>query len=227
MNGITIKGSKRMSGSPLVDIAYEKIRHNLLNADYAPGVLLSESELAAQLNMSRTPVRDAIRLLEKEGFVQTLSKRGIRVNAIEVQELFDIFDLLNALYLYALDVVEQYHDEIDLLKMGTYLDRLIEASDRKRYREYYENGLLFMRTLLEATHNRHILQTFDAYKDKVLFFVVAHRSYKRPNRPYTGRAVYSEMYRCLTDGDVRGARTTLRNSKWHVRDELLRGSGDY
>ncbi len=215
-----------MSGSPLVEIAYEQIRHNLLNADYAPGMLLSESELAAQLNMSRTPIRDAIRLLEKEGFVQTLSKRGIRVNAIEVQELFDIFDLLTALYLYTLDVVEQYSGEINLPKMKTHLDALIEASELKKYRDYYENGLLFMRTLLETIHNRHILQTFDAYKDKILFFVVVHRSYKRPNRPFTGKVVYTELYERLMEGDIRGARQTLRNSKWHVRDEVIRGGMD-
>jgi len=215
-----------MSGSPLVEIAYEQIRHNLLNADYAPGMLLSESELASQLNMSRTPIRDAIRLLEKEGFVQTLSKRGIRVNAIEVQELFDIFDLLTALYLYTLDVVEQYRGEFNLPKMKTYLDALIEASDRKKYRDYYENGLLFMRTLLETIHNRHILQTFDAYKDKILFFVVVHRSYKRPNRPFTGRMVYTELYERLVEGDIQGAKQTLRNSKWHVRDEVIRGGMD-
>jgi DNA-binding GntR family transcriptional regulator len=211
-----------MSGSPLVEIAYEKIRHRLLNADYSPGVLLSESGLAAELNMSRTPVRDAIRLLEKEGFVQTLTKRGIRVNTIEINELFDMFDLLTALYLFTLDIVEQYHDEIDLERMRAYLDKVIEASENKRYREYYENGLLFMRTLLETIHNRHILQTFDMYKDKILFFVVAHRSYKNPNRPYTGKKAYSEIYRYLSEGDIRGAKKEILNSKWHVRDELVR-----
>jgi DNA-binding GntR family transcriptional regulator len=211
-----------MSGSPLVEMAYEKIRQGLLNADYSPGVLLSESDLAAQLNMSRTPVRDAIRLLEKEGFVQTLSKRGIRVNTIEINELFDMFDLLTALYLFALDIIEEYHDEIDLVKLRYYLDKVIDASEHKRYREYYESGLLFMRTLLETIDNRHILQTFDLYRDRILFFVVAHRSYKKPNRPYTGKKTYSEIFRYLTEGDIRGAKKEILHSKLQVRDELLR-----
>ncbi|MEK3914184.1 GntR family transcriptional regulator [Paenibacillus sp. FSL H7-0331] len=211
-----------MSGASLVEYAYEKIRQRLLNADYSPGVLLSEGELAAQLNMSRTPIRDAIRLLEKEGFVQTLTKRGIRVNTIEINELFEMFDLLTALYLFTLDIIEQYHDEIDLERMGAYLGEIIGASEQKRYREYYENGLLFMRTLLETIHNRHILQTFDSYKDKILFFVVAHRFYKNPNRPFTGKNIYSEILRYLTAGDIQGAKKEILNYKWNVTDELLR-----
>lgn len=211
-----------MSDLPLVEIAYQEIRQKLLNAEYLPGNLLSESELASGLNMSRTPIRAAIAQLEKEGFVETLKKRGILVKEIDIKELYDIFDLMTALYFYALDVTEQHQYEIDLDTMKLYLDKLIEASEQKRYRDYYENGLLFMNTILATIDNRCIQQTFDTYKDKLLFFVVAHRSIKGTNRPYTGKKLYADIYRLLTEGNFKEAKKAILESKWNVREELIR-----
>ncbi|TMV43927.1 GntR family transcriptional regulator [Paenibacillus mesophilus] len=211
-----------MSEMPLVEIAYQDIRQKLLNAEYLPGHLLSESELANGLNMSRTPVRSAIAQLEKEGYVETLKKRGILVKAIDIKELYDIFDLMTALYFFSLDVAEQQQYEIDLDRMQLFLNQLIEASEHKKYRDYYENGLLFMQTILEAIDNRAILQTFQAYKDKLLFFVVAHRSLKGSNRPYTGKKLYADILRLLRDGNFKAAKQAILESKWNAREMLLR-----
>jgi len=212
-----------MPAMPLADLAYQDIRQKLLNGEYLPGDLLSESELAAGLGMSRTPIRDAIMQLEKEGFVQTLFKRGILVKQIEIHEIYDILDLLNVLYFHALDCMEEYQYELDLKAMKTYLDQIFEASERRKYREYYESGLMFMRCLLVAIENRCMLETFNRYKDKLLFFVVAHRATKGSNRPYTGKQLYSEIYLQLTDGKLREAKEALLESKRRTKEELVRG----
>ncbi|GAA3400693.1 GntR family transcriptional regulator [Paenibacillus hodogayensis] len=211
-----------MSDLPLVDIAYQEIRQNLLSGQYLPGHLLSESDLAGKLNMSRTPVRAAITQLEKDGFVETLNKRGILVKEVDARELFDMFDLLNALYVYALDQFDEYAYELDLDSFKKYLDRLTEASVEKRDRDYYENGLLFMRTLLAMLDNRCMEQTFDRYKDKILFYVVAHRSQEGKHRPYTGKKLYADIYRFLCEKNYREAKMAILEAKRKLREDLLR-----
>ncbi|PAK55809.1 GntR family transcriptional regulator [Paenibacillus sp. 7541] len=211
-----------MSELPLVEVAYRTIREKLLNAEFLPGSLFSENELAQQLNMSRTPIRDAIRLLEQEGFVETLTKKGIRVNSIDINELFDMFDLLTALYLFALQVVEQYDEPVDLQTMERYLNQMIAASERKQFREYYESGLSMMRTFLESIHNEVILKTFDLYRDKIIFYIVSHRSYNNPSRPYTGKKSHNDIYMHLRERDYTAAKKALLDAKWYVRDEIVR-----
>ncbi|MFC4807875.1 GntR family transcriptional regulator [Paenibacillus sp. GCM10023250] len=211
-----------MSDLPLVDIAYRHIRQKLLNGDYVPGTLLSENELAAELSMSRTPVRDAMAVLSREGFVETLKKRGILVKGIDIKELYDMFDLLTALYVYVLDALEPRQFEEVLPTMKRYLDELADASERKRYRDYYENGLLFVRTLLAASRNQCILQTFDTYKDKILYFVVLYRTVNSPNRPYTSRKLYSEVYERLTEGKLTAAKQAFVEAMKNNREELVR-----
>jgi len=211
-----------MSDSNRAEVAFKQLRHKLLNGDYLPGTLLSESELADSLGMSRTPVRAAITQLEKEGYVQTLSKRGVLVKGVDIDELYDMFDLLDALYNFALDRIEEYHYELDLEAMRGHLDRMIQASEQKNHREYYEYGMMFMNTMLEAIENRSIQETFQRYKDKIIFFVVSYRSTKGSTRPYTGKQLYSDIYVLLTERKFQEAKVALREHKRKTRDDLLR-----
>ncbi|MBN2981300.1 MULTISPECIES: GntR family transcriptional regulator [Cohnella] len=210
-----------MPALSLAEFAYQEIRQKLLNGEYLPGTLLSENELANGLGMSRTPLRDAVMQLEKDGFVETLFKRGILVKQIDIMEVFDIFELLTALYIYALDYMEEYHYKVDLNALRMYLDKIIEASEKQKYREYYESGLMFMGSLLGTIENRVIQETFNRYKDKILFFVVAHRSTKGSNRPYTGKKLYSEIYLHLTEGNFQAAKAAILESKRKSREEVL------
>lgn len=211
-----------MSDIPLGDIAYQAIRQKLLNAEYVPGDLLSESELAGALKMSRTPIRTAIDRLEKEGFLETLKKRGVLVKELNFNELFDIFDLMNAMHMYVIQIIEQEQYEMDLEEMKRCLDALVLASEEKRYRDYYENGLLLMRSLLATIHNRCFLDTFNMYKDKILFFVVATRSTRRQNQPYTGKKLYTEIYEALAARNFEQAKKAIQESKTKSREELVR-----
>lgn len=214
-----------MSDVPLVEIAYQHIRHQLLNGAYLPGHLFTESELATELGMSRTPIRAAVSLLEKEGFVQTLYKRGIVIKGIETKDLYHIFDLLNALYSYALDCMDHgMYYELNLPQLRTHYDQLIEASDNQQYRAYYENGLMFMHTLLASIGNRYITETFNLHRDKLLFYVVAYRLTKGANRPYTGRKLYEEIYNRLAEGKYLEAKKAIMEHKRNMREDLLRNS---
>lgn len=145
------------------------------------------------------------------------------VKEINVKELFDIIDLFSALYMYALDILEQELYEIDLEAMKECLDSLIRASEEKRSRDYYENGLLLMRTLLASVQNQCILNTFDSYKDKLLFYIVVSRATKHQNQPYTAKKLYVEIYEHLSTRDFAKVKKALQDSEYQrARDQLVR-----
>jgi len=76
-----------------VDTAVEMIRERLISGTLTPGERLGEAELAVELNMSRTPVREALRLLSAEGLVQIHTNRGARVAAWSADELDAVFEI--------------------------------------------------------------------------------------------------------------------------------------
>ena len=61
---------------------YEFLKDRIVNGTYAPGEKLNERELAQLVNVSRTPVREALRVLQHEGFVTTIAKRGVSVKEV-------------------------------------------------------------------------------------------------------------------------------------------------
>ena len=76
---------------------YKTIKKRLLDQVYASGQVLSERKLAAELQISRTPVRRAILELQKEGWVQYLPHRGILIKDLGMKDLKNIFQIRTAL----------------------------------------------------------------------------------------------------------------------------------
>ena len=72
---------------------YEKIKEGIINGAFAPGLPINESEFARDLDVSKTPVREALRQLEREGLVETIPGRGSGVAHITFQDIREIFEV--------------------------------------------------------------------------------------------------------------------------------------
>lgn len=85
----------------LKDRAYEALKEMILTEIFPPGSFLSERQLVARLDMSKTPIRAALERLENEGLVSVSPQQGILVREISVHEVVDIFDVRIALEQFA------------------------------------------------------------------------------------------------------------------------------
>lgn len=75
----------------LKNYAYQTLKERLINCVYEPGSLLKEGQLAEELDLSRTPIREALNRLETDGFVKILPKKGIYVPEIQLSDILQIF----------------------------------------------------------------------------------------------------------------------------------------
>ncbi len=80
---------------------FERLRRLILNGEYGPDERLVEEHLAERLGVSRTPVRQALTMLEAEGLVEISPNRGAAVCSFSIQEVWDIYDLRAVLEGYA------------------------------------------------------------------------------------------------------------------------------
>ena len=81
----------------LVDGAYQSIRRRILDNVWSPGYQALEQEVALELGMSRTPVREALIRLAREGLVEVVPRRGMRVLPVSPADMKDIYEILSAL----------------------------------------------------------------------------------------------------------------------------------
>src|SRR4051794_38902095 len=85
------------SGRLLRETVYEQLRADMISCKLAPGAEIREAELAARFDMSKSPVRDALMRLEREGLVITLPRQGYRVAPVSLGDVLDMFHLRAAL----------------------------------------------------------------------------------------------------------------------------------
>ena len=97
---------------PLREIVYETLRDAIRKKIYKPGDRIMESKIADELKVSRTPVREAIRRLEQEGYLFTIYHRGTFVPSVTLRDIEDIFAIRRALEALACSLLaERIHDD--------------------------------------------------------------------------------------------------------------------
>jgi GntR family transcriptional regulator, rspAB operon transcriptional repressor len=77
----------------LTDQIHERMREEILNATWRPGDIVIEPELAARYGVSKTPVREALRLLSQEGWIVTMPRKGYLVRPLRLNDVREVFEL--------------------------------------------------------------------------------------------------------------------------------------
>lgn len=112
------------------DVAYEKIKELILNEDIGPGEIVSENQLAEYLNMSRTPVREAIRRLEAEGILVSRQGVGTIVKMLTLKEIEDIFEVREAMELIASETAIKNITEQEIKEVRENFQNLLDRYHR-------------------------------------------------------------------------------------------------
>ncbi len=102
----------------LADEAYGRLRNAIVSGELAEGTRLREEEIAAQLRLSRTPVREALHRLEADGLIETPSGRTAFVKVLTAQDALSVYDVYQVLARYAFELGAKHlepadHDAID------------------------------------------------------------------------------------------------------------------
>jgi DNA-binding GntR family transcriptional regulator len=121
--------------------AYDYVRSRILSGEFATGVAISDVELAATLGMSKTPIRQALRLLEQEGLLERGPRRRLVVRGFSPEYRQEVLDVREALERIAIRGACRVMpiDEIDLLRVGLLRQRrAAEAGDEAAFIELDE-----------------------------------------------------------------------------------------
>lgn len=158
----------RAQRASLVDQAYREIKQRIMNNSYRPNLQVLEQDLALQLGMSRTPVREALIRLEKEGLVEILPRRGMRVVPISPEDMREIYEVLTCLEARAAErLAERKPSPEELAPLIEAVERMevaLKASDLEAWAEADEK---FHRLLLDLCGNRRLATMAMAVFDQV------------------------------------------------------------
>lgn len=115
------------------NIAYQNLKDAILTWTILPGSPIVEQQISDQLGISRTPVREALKLLEAEGLVKVISQRGTFVSDLSTQDVEEIFALRVSLEVQALQVAILNIPLDQLIELELFLNSLTPESPSEQF----------------------------------------------------------------------------------------------
>ncbi|MDE7422484.1 MAG: GntR family transcriptional regulator [Lachnospiraceae bacterium] len=143
---------------PLRDVVFQTIRQGILHGVLPPGQRLMEIQLAKHLGVSRTPVREALRMLELEGLVVTIPRHGAEVAEITQKDLQDVLEVRCALEALAVDLACMAITEEELQSLRANTDKFGKLIESGNISALAECDVAFHDIIFSATHNNRLVQ---------------------------------------------------------------------
>jgi DNA-binding GntR family transcriptional regulator len=210
-------------GSPIpyrskTDAAYVELRRRILDGRFAPSRPLNQEQLAAELGISTTPLREALRRLESEGFVLMPAHRDVVVKPLDPTELQVLYEVRRELDAFAAFLAATNHDEEDAERMRAACADLRAGSD-----DPILLNRSFHRAVYLASHNNVLIELLDTLWDR-------SDRYRRFTESFASDPGVIEehevMLQTILRRDAEGARRLMHSHIGHATemmiDELLR-----
>ncbi len=157
------------------------IREAIEAGSLKPGDRLVEADIAAQMGISRAPVREAIQLLEQEGFVTSTPRRGTFVVQLERQDIEEIYSLRSALEGLAIKLAMPRITSVEIDELEALVADMCQAADARDMSRLVETDLEFHRRIVvQAGHSRLLQDWLRMSTQLRLFLAIKDQLYENP-----------------------------------------------
>ena len=204
----------------------DHLGHRIMNGDYAPGARLKEEELAESYAVSRGPVREAFRLLERRGFVEIVPRHGARVREFDPADLASLFSVRAVLLgLAARQATEQANPQL-LPLLAEPVARLRQSAERMDIapREHARIAGEAQHLIARFSGNKPLLRTIEELTSRALW----RMAWRDTPLDFTTRArrqasaqYWSDLVKAIKAGDAARAEHVARSLQEASRDHMI------
>ncbi|HET8987376.1 MAG TPA: GntR family transcriptional regulator [Humibacillus sp.] len=187
----------------LVELATDRLRSEILSGALVPGERLVEEQLTQRFQISRAPLREALRLLMEQGLVEHLPRRGARVKTYSDRDFDELFAVRNALERFALTQTGGHGLEgRDLTGVESALETLRGAAQRSDRLAASNAHRAFHLALVALAGNRQLLVTYEPIIVKLQLYMAANlRREADTSSPIEGVRRHERLLDALLQGD--------------------------
>ncbi|MEF9917858.1 MAG: GntR family transcriptional regulator [Eubacterium sp.] len=175
------------SCKPLREIVFETIRNAIVIGELKPGQRLMEVQLAEQLGVSRTPVRESIRKLELEGLVKMVPRKGAYVTPMSIDDLRDMMEIRRALEALSAELAAKNATVEDIEQLKKSNKGFEESALKNDESGIIEYDIKFHETIYKATHNEKLCQMINSLREQMQRIRVEYVHHIEDKTPLIGQ----------------------------------------
>jgi len=214
-NGFEIDASAYMT---LRDVVFKSIRDAILSGSLKSGERLMEKDLAERLGVSRTPIREALRKLEIEGFIEMIPRKGAVVKEVTGKEIGDVLEIRAALEALAAKIACSKMDSCDKDKLVEKKEEFVLAAKENNVDEMAAKDVEFHELIYSATDNEKLIQIINNLREQIYRYRVIYLYDKN----YIQNIIeeHEEITKAIIDGDEHLAEE-LSSSHIHKQQKAI------
>ena len=152
---------------PLRDVVFNTLREAILKGELQPGERLMELQLAAKLGVSRTPIREAIRMLEQEGLAVTIPRKGAEVAKMTLKDMEDVLEVREALDELAAQIACTKMNEQQMAELIRIKDEFEKNTDSSDVKLIAETDEKFHDIIYESTDNAKLVVLLNNLREQI------------------------------------------------------------
>lgn len=201
---------------PLRDVVFKTLRQAILMGELVPGQRLMEIQLANQLGVSRTPIREAMRKLELEGLVVMVPRKGAQVAKINQKGLNDVLEVRCALEELAVELACERITEEELKELRAALDRFKAAVPGKDLVDLAQKDVELHDVIYAATKNERLMVILNNLREQIYRYRV---EYLKDYASHQGlQEEHEALYEALRTHNTTAAKETIKS---HIYNQMM------
>ncbi len=205
---------------PLRDIVSDAIRQAIIDGTFSPGERLMEIQLADEMGVSRTPVREAIRRLEMEGFVVMIPRRGTYVADISIRDIAEIYEIRISLDILAAGLAAERITDEEIEQLNRLLVEIAGHVKRGDMERIVEADTAFHDVLYTASRNKRLKNTINNLREQLTG--IRGRSLSQPGRLAKTAEEHRVLVESIAARDVERAQEAARVHIENAQQTLLK-----
>ncbi len=212
------------SYKPLREVVFETLRDAIITQVLKPGERLMEIQLADEMGVSRTPVREAIRKLELEGLVVMVPRKGAYVAGVSLKDIHEVYEVRTALEMLAVSLAAERITPEELDALERQVQRESEEEEKLDGSDIHNIIYIdstFHDLLYQAAHNQRLVQFVNILQEQLQRFRAA--SLSRPGRSKTALEEHKQIVEALANRDAKRAAELARKHIQNAERAMLAG----
>jgi DNA-binding GntR family transcriptional regulator len=205
-----------------VEQVAEKIRSAILRGELKPGTKLTEQDMAAEFEVSRTPIREALRQLEVERLLTRVPFVGVTVKQLSPEEVLELLEIREVLEGLVARLATRHMDDAHLQRLQASLRRLTEAARKGNVAAYLDHALAFRRALVECCRSESLAEHVLVIENRLR--LVGNRTAVLPGRMEASTTEHEKLLTAIKRGDAALAERLNRERIQHIRDAFAQST---
>lgn len=200
---------------PLRDVVFNTLREAILRGDLVPGERLMELQLAAKLGVSRTPIREAIRMLEQEGLAITIPRKGAIVAGMTEKDMQDVLEIREALEELSVQVACDKITEEEIARLRENMENFEESLKSGDLKRMAEADVEFHDVIYQATDNPKLINMLNNLREQMYRYRVEYL--KNPSNHEQLLREHEAIYRGIMEKDKDAVTEMIRK---HISNQV-------